>query len=159
MNLKFILQLAAVIVFAACYTTRTIQPARLATTPAVQTQAGQLMTVEWPRVSGDTLRGMVEGLPAQFFLSSGTVIQTRQAAPARTAALVLLGGAAIVAGAVLIENSLPGDRCQPIVPFSRGAPPSPALRGSRAAVCCQARASARAARAAFRRSAPGIAGA
>src|SRR3989442_6802862 len=95
LNLASVLQVVAVAVLgAACYTTRTIQPARLAATPAVPrvrlTQADRSVTVESPRVFGDTLRGLVQGVQAQFLLSPGTVIQVRRPAPVHTAALIVL---------------------------------------------------------------------
>jgi hypothetical protein len=130
LNLASVFQFVAVAVLGgACYTTRTLQPARLAVTPAVPrvrlTQADRSVTVESPRVSGDTLRGLVQGVQAQFLLSPGSVIQVRRPAPVRTAALVLLGGGAIVAGAALLGTSGPSNPCQPICPVRPGCPAYP----------------------------------
>jgi len=113
-----------------CYTTRLAGPGVLASRPPQRvwlTLADHsTVVVQSPRISGDTLRGLVDGVRRVFLLSDATLIQIRQFAPARTVALELLGG--VIVAAIVAEsrtNAAPaglGNCCRNPQP---GCPPIP----------------------------------
>lgn len=90
-----------VITAASCHTIRTVAPAQLkqerrpeqvwVTFPDKST-----MLLKEPELAGDTLIGMVYGEPERVPLSSSVSIRTRQAAPGKTIALAIGGGAAMI---------------------------------------------------------------
>jgi hypothetical protein len=94
--------LAALAAFSAgCYTTHIITPAELASDrrlPRVQLVDGRRsVEIEAPELYGDTLSGLVDGVPSVFVLSGGMRLETRNVAVARSAAVALVASGALFA--------------------------------------------------------------
>ena len=62
------------------------------------------VAVDSPHVSGDTLRGLVNGVHRAFLISQANRVEEREAAPYRTAAIALLSAGAVATAAVLIYD-------------------------------------------------------
>jgi len=81
----------------ACHTVHTVPPTALAKAepPAevwiTQTDGTRLLFSS-PRVSGDTLSGLMNGEPASIVLSPQTKLEVRSADPVRTAAVAVIAG-------------------------------------------------------------------
>jgi hypothetical protein len=70
------------------------------------------VVVDYPRVSADSLVGMVSGWPERLPLSEVAVLRVREPAPDRTAELVFLGAAGVLALAVyLVDRPPPPGPC------------------------------------------------
>jgi hypothetical protein len=110
---------------AACTTLHTVQPADLSPpnppTRVWATRADHAtVVVDYPRVSADSLIGMVSGWPERLPLSDATVLRVREPAPDRTAGLVFLGATGVLALAVyLVDKTPPGPfPCQAACPIN-----------------------------------------
>jgi hypothetical protein len=57
-----------------------------------------------PQLEGDTVVGMVDGEPERIPLAETTAIRAREPAPLRTAAVVILAGAATFGGLWYMEH-------------------------------------------------------
>ena len=85
----------------ACHTIRTVPADQIQHSRAPErvwvTLADQsTLMVQQPELSGDTLVGMVFGEPARLSLTDAVSIRMRESAPARTVALAVVSGAALV---------------------------------------------------------------
>ena len=107
----------------ACTTIHTVQPADLSPPhPPARiwvTRADQATVVfDSALVSGDSLTGLVNGLPQGLLLSEATVLRIREPSPDRTAALVFFsaGGAAAVLTVYLLDKSTPASCSGPFPP-------------------------------------------
>jgi hypothetical protein len=102
---------------AACTSVHTVQSADLSppnppTRLWVMREDHSTVVVDYPRVSADSLIGVVRGWPERLPLSEVAVLRVREPAPDRTAALVF--GAVVAAGAVsLFEISKGGCTLRP----------------------------------------------
>jgi len=86
---------------AACTAIRTVEPAELSppNPPSrvwVTRADHSTAVVDAPRVSADTLIGMVNGWPERLPLSAVTVLRVRERSPDRTAGLVFVGVSAVM---------------------------------------------------------------
>ena len=67
------------------------------------------VALDYPRVSADTLIGIVDGTPERVPLSGATVLRVREPSPDRTAGLVFFGAVGVMALAVhFIDHQEPG---------------------------------------------------
>jgi hypothetical protein len=70
------------------------------------------VVVDYPRVSADSLIGVVSGWPKRLPLAEVTALRVREPAPDRTAGLVFLGAAGVLALAVyLVDRPAPPGPC------------------------------------------------
>ena len=83
------------------------------------------VVVDYPRVSADSLIGVVNGWPERLPLSEVTVLRVREPAPDRTAGLVFLGAMGVMA---LVVHFV--DKTEP------DTGPCVAICGLSAAACC-----------------------
>jgi hypothetical protein len=125
---------ACLIVVAACTTLQPVRPEQLtgANPPRsvrVIRADHSTVVVDVPQVVGDTLVGIADGVRQQFPLSPGTTIETRQAAPARTGALVIGLAAAAALTYIIAEQQSGSSHCDGLCPSPSG--------GS--AICCNSR--------------------
>ncbi|SRR6266699_3582047 len=97
---------------AACTATRIVERADLspANPPSrvwVTRADHSTVALDYPRVSADTLIGMVSGWPERLPLSEVTVLRVREAAPDRTAALVFSSATGVFALAIYLVDRPP----------------------------------------------------
>jgi hypothetical protein len=73
-----------------------------------------------PRVSGDSLIGVVIGQPQRPRLSEATVLRAREPAPDRTAGLAFLGASGVLALAVYLVDKRPtlSFACHAMCPYT-----------------------------------------
>ena len=103
---------------AACTTVRTVERAELSPpnplTRVLVTRADHsTVVVDYPRVSADSLIGVVSGWPERLPLSEVALLRVREPSPERTAGLVFVGAAGVLAFALyLVDKTPPPQPCQ-----------------------------------------------
>lgn len=116
------------IVSLACYTTRPVPPAALAShAPArvLLTQLDSTVVVWYPRVSGDTLQGVVDGARERFVISPHTSIATRDFAAPKTVGVALVGAGVLAFLIYEAAGSHSDDPCRVLCPVKPGCPVIP----------------------------------
>jgi hypothetical protein len=126
---------SCLILAVACTTLQPIRPEQLTGPNAPKSvlvigAGDSAVVVDEPHVVGDTLVGIANGVRQQFLLSPQTTIEVRQAAPARTGALLVGGLAAATALTyVLAEKQSGSSHCDGYCPFPLGV----------SVICCNSR--------------------
>jgi hypothetical protein len=102
---------------AGCTATRTVERADLSpSNPLTRvwvTRADHTtVVVDHPRVSADSLIGLVDGQLQRLPLSEATALRVREPSPERTAGLVFVGAAGVLAFALyLVDKTPPPQPC------------------------------------------------
>ncbi|SRR6266566_1779027 len=117
--LRFLRILAvSALLTAACTSMRTVErpdlsPPNLPSRVWVTRADHSTVVVDYPRVSADSLIGMVKGWPERLPLSAVTVLRVREASADRTAGLVFLSVTGAVALAVHFVDRASPSPCAP----------------------------------------------
>ena len=100
---------AVLLLLCACHTVREVRPADLENNRPPQGVWVTLpdhstMYVQQPEIAGDTLVGMVYGEPQRVVLTDSVGLKTREAAPMKTVALAVAGGAALLGTFMYLQS-------------------------------------------------------